>query len=312
MTIPDPQTLLSISVIEPDGRKRELSLRAGESLRIGRLSENEISINDTNVSRYHAILSVSRHGAVVSDLSSLNGTFLNGRRITTPTSVQTEDVISIGNVRIEISRHSSAEESTDDETLQTEAFALQSMVVTVLLADVCEYTKMSETLPMNEVTDMLSRSFEEISKIVVECGGEIDKYIGDCVMALWSGAHDRKEELALQAVKATIKMNARIEALSQSGVWNHQQQFPWRIKFAINSGEALYGAIGSRENRDFTVMGDTINVVFRLANMSKKHDAFLLLTEDTVKLIENKIVVRSLGAFEFEGRSKAVEVFVLD
>jgi adenylate cyclase len=182
--------------------------------------------------------------------------------------------------------------------------------VTILLADVCSYTKFSEQLPAGDVTSMLQLWFHRVSETVEEFGGEVDKYIGDCVMALWCGLRGDAQTLARRAAHAALATQQRTNELS-SGHWSYHEHNPWRCRISLNSGEALMGTLGMSKARDFTVLGDSVNVAFRLNDLAGKINQDIVISAETAALIEREFVVEPLGSTPVEGRSGQVEIFSL-
>ena len=299
--------------------RETISLYEGQAFRVGRARANELVIENPSVSRFHAVFSASASGVVLSDLSSLNGTHLNGRRITTPVDLVTGDIIGIGSVKvtIEMSRgiapEVDAEEDADsNETLvSTHAAKMSTVMITVMVADVCGFTRLSQVLPPQEVAEMLNVWFRKSVGAIIAHGGEVDKYIGDCVMALWRSTED-PSEAAVRATLAAEQILMETKNLDESGVWPHHVEFPWRCRVALNTGEALMGALGVAGNRDYTVLGDTVNIAFRLESLASAEGSALVLSEATARLVRDLLPLKSLGHVILEGRKDNVEIFTVD
>jgi adenylate cyclase len=281
------------------------------------VKSNDLILDDVLVSRFHAIFNASASGIVASDLSSLNGTFLNGRRISTPVNLRPGDVISIGNTEIVVQPGSieglggEAGASSTIASQRTMTAQMKGVDVTILLADVCGYTKISEQLCPTDVAAMLQLWFSRVSETIEEYGGEVDKYIGDCVMALWRGSERDAQTLASRAAQAALAILERTAALSESGAWIHHENHPWRCRLSLNSGEALLGTLGGAKARDFTVLGDTVNVAFRLNDLAGTINQNIVISAETARLIENAFVVEPLGRTSVEGRRGTVAIFSL-
>lgn len=306
-------TLSCGEVVREDG-KSVLELRDGTVFRVGRSDGNDLVVNDQNVSRFHAVFSVSSSGVVLSDLSSLNGTFVNSTRITTPVELKDGDRVSIGPVDMAFSlacvAASSGQDLFQEQTTQTTM--LSPVGVTVLIADVCGYTKYSEQLPQVDVAAMLNSWFETVSLIIENSDGEVDKYIGDCVMAVWKEEFGATSDAAIKAVLCASRIIAETDALSVSGVWPHHINFPWQCRVALNTGEALLGSVGGRKKRDYTVLGDTVNLAFRLEGLAGTLGEKLILGQKTAESIGGFLPLNSLGPQKISGREEAVEAYSLD
>lgn len=282
-------------------------------LRVGRARNNDLILDIPNVSRFHAIFTASRSGVVLSDLGSKNGTFVNGRRITTPVGLETGDVIDIGPARIVVQMHFGGEPIDSETRLQaTEVdHAMTAGIVTVFVADIRNYTQISEALPPGDIAAMLNLWFDCASEIIERHGGEVDKYIGDCVMALWRGSDSDAREFAIQAVKAGLRLRTETLKLSDSGCWRHRDRFAWQCRISLNTGDALIGTVGKRGVQDFTVLGDAVNVAFRLDKVGSKLGRDFILTASTAALIQDAFKLKNLGSFAVKGKSQKIEVFTV-
>jgi adenylate cyclase len=314
---------VDLAEVEGEGLavRETIPLSEGQGFRIGRVTANDLVIDNPSVSRFHAVLSASSNGVVLSDLSSLNGTQVNGRRISAPVDLANGDVLQIAAVRITVEMSRCAQPGRDaeipipedDTLLGTCAAKLSTVIVTVLLADVCGFTRLSQHLPPHDVAEMLNHWFRKVARIIAAHNGEIDKYIGDCVMALWRSERLSPEQSALQATRAAQQILAETEELSQGSAWKYQQEYPWSCRVALNTGEALMGSIGSSSSvRDHTVLGDTVNTAFRLESSASSGGPALLISEHTAMLIRNDIPLRSLGEVILEGRRDNLEIYTLN
>ena len=120
--------------------------------------------------------------------------------------------------------------------------------VTVLFADIRNFTKISEHLDAREVVNFLNEFFTAMTEVILQAGGTLDKYIGDCVMALF-GAPVPAADDSQRAVEAAINMQceaARLNSQIQIGV-------------GIHTGRAVVGNIGSAQRMQYTAIGDTVN-----------------------------------------------------
>ena len=201
--------------------------------------------------------------------------------------------------------------STGSDSPGTVVAEMRVVVVTVLTADVCSYTRMSEEFPAHDVTAMLQVWFRRVSETIEEFGGMVDKYIGDCVMALWPGDRADAAAHAARAGAAALAVQERTDALSATGPWPYHESRPWRCRISMNTGDALMGMLVGAGTRDFTVLGDTVNVAFRLNDLAGKVEKPIVLSAGTAALIEGEFALESLGPMPIEGRAGTVEMFQL-
>lgn len=144
--------------------------------------------------------------------------------------------------------------------------------VTVLFADIRGFTKLSAALRPEEVVRFLNRFFEEMVEAVEQCGGTVDKFIGDCVMALWGAPLPRPDDPrnAMLAALSMIERSRKIDVMGR----------PLTMGIGINTGEVVLGSIGSKQRLDYTAIGSAVNVAARLCSICKEGE--ILVTADTM------------------------------
>ncbi len=145
--------------------------------------------------------------------------------------------------------------------------------VTVLFADIRGFTTFSSELKPEEVVGILNAFFEEMVEAVLMNKGTIDKFIGDCVMALWGAPEARPAEDARNAVKAALSMVQRAKKVEVMGK-------PIEMGVGINTGEVVLGCIGSRQRLEYTAIGSPVNLAARLCGIAKPNE--VLVTADTL------------------------------
>lgn len=291
----------------------ELILYDGTMVRAGRDKTNTLILEIPNVSRFHALLTANPAGVIVNDLQSTNGTFVNGVPISTPAKIKTGDLIEIGPAKliIELFKEDKKEKTSTQSDRTTFDMVSTTAIVTVLVADVCGYTKLSESLPPKDVTTTLQIWLDRVSRIIKKHGGEVDKYIGDCVMAYWRGESDNAKLKAHQATKASLEIIKATTELSDSPEWAHSDTFPWDCHISLNTGEVMIGSIGTHGSRDFTVLGDVVNQAFRLNSVSSQKKVHFVASESTAEYIKDAYPLENLGLVKIKGIKDEVLVFAL-
>ena len=175
--------------------------------------------------------------------------------------------------------------------------------VSVLFADLAGFTAFSEGRDPREVSEMLNTYFEvAIPPIVSEFGGQIDRLIGDAIMATWGTRGDQPDhaERAVSAAAALQAESGRIAA----------QHPDWpRFRAAVNSGEALVGVMGAESGRSYTVIGDTVNVAARLE--SRAPTGGVVIGGATLRAVPG-VRATSLGEVEVKGKRERVDAYLLD
>ncbi len=289
-----------------------LTLHDGEMLHVGRDKLNNMILDVPNVSRFHALFTAAPSQVVLSDLSSTNGTFVNGKPITSPVQIVSGDVVEIGPVRVIVKPGHIKTPQTDFQSNETIIDLMQkTAIATLLVVDICGYTHLTKTLPPRDVIKMLNDWFEVTSNIIIKHGGKVDKYIGDCVMAFWEGSSDDTKIMASEATNAAKEILNETQVLSMSQHWPHGDNFPWNCRISINTGQVTIGSIGARGSRDFTVLGDAVNLTFHLNTVAGKHRQDIIISDSTFNYIKHDFNLKYLGVVEDKNSDQEVGIYTL-
>jgi adenylate cyclase len=181
--------------------------------------------------------------------------------------------------------------------------------VTVLFLDFAQFTTLSESLPPDDVVQILNEYFAFLPSIVIEHGGFMDKIMGDGFMAIFN-APTTYIDHAPRAVRSAIAMRRAMIKRNQ----NRTLQLALRI--GIHTGEAVVGNIGASVLMNYTAIGDTVNLAKRLEEAGEPHQ--ILVTSDTYCRLEKSfaelehIHFASLGPRQFKNRRSSIEVFSLE
>ena len=280
--------------------------------RMGRADGNDIVLPFSWVSRKHAMVQVEENGVHnLIDLGSANSTTVNGRRIYTPTPLRTGDMVGIGKTQLVFLQDESL---LADKTLPEAEFAdnqtvafVEKEIVTVLLCDIHGFTHLSEQLGDQQISKLLQLWSDRITKLVRKHGGIVDKFLGDAVMAMWIGGTDQRSAI-LSAMQAAMAINEATRILGEK--WP-DAALKLEIGGALNTGEAVLGNMGGSGRRDYTVVGDMVNVAFRLEGMTSQEDGvdFVVGCETASYLddIEGFLAPRT---FKLKGKETSTEAFV--
>jgi adenylate cyclase len=175
--------------------------------------------------------------------------------------------------------------------------------VSVLFADLEGFTKFAEGRNPREVSEMLNTYLEvAIPPIVREHGGEIDRLIGDAIMATWGTRGDQPDHAA-RAVRAAAALQREAERISRE-----HPDWP-RFRAAVNSGDALVGVLGVESGRSYTVVGDTVNVAARLETNAPAGG--VVIGGATLRAVPG-LRVTALGPLSVKGKSERVEAYQLE
>jgi class 3 adenylate cyclase len=176
--------------------------------------------------------------------------------------------------------------------------------VTVLFADLRGFTPFSERTTPDRVVAMLNQYFGRAVPVLLANGGTVVQFVGDAVMALFN-APARQPDHALRAARAALGMQAAIEAVAE-----RESDWP-RFRVGVNTGPALVGNIGSDELRNFTAIGDTVNLAARL-EQEVAEAGQVVLGDATHEAVKRLAIARPLDPIEVKGKRDPVACWVLE
>ena len=200
--------------------------------------------------------------------------------------------------------------------LGEDAVASRRRVVTVMFTDIVGFTPQAEDLPEQETADMLNHHFALLGACIENDHGVIDKYIGDCVMAVWGGL-SKMEDHADHAVHAALEMGrvVREDNLQRAAAG----LTPVRLRIGLHSGPVVVGNIGAPGRVNYTVVGDTVNVAQRFEQLGKEFmreddEVIVLVSGDTISAMKHPEVLGALPKPELrhvKGRDEPEQVYRL-
>jgi len=177
-------------------------------------------------------------------------------------------------------------------------------VVTILFSDIRNFTRITETLPPDQLIKLLNEYFTEMAKIIFENQGSLDKYIGDAIVAVF-GSLIPLENPGHTAVETAVQMMKQMVTLNER--WKSQYGFQMEMGIGINTGEVFLGNVGSPERMEFTVIGDTVNIASRFSGVAQGGQ--ILITKDTLARLGSDIKYKELEPIEVKGKTGKLEVF---
>ncbi|MEN6584791.1 MAG: adenylate/guanylate cyclase domain-containing protein, partial [Sulfuricella sp.] len=177
--------------------------------------------------------------------------------------------------------------------------------MTVLFADVRNFTSMSEGLDPKALSKLMNDYMTPMTRVIHQHRGTVDKYIGDAIMAFW-GAPLADPDHARHAVTAALEMQHTLAALRPQFVARGWTDI--RIGIGINSGMMNVGNMGSEFRTAYTVMGDAVNLGSRLEGLTKVYGVGIMVSEDTKNLLPD-IVFRELDKVRVKGKDIPVSIY---
>ncbi len=190
--------------------------------------------------------------------------------------------------------------------------------VTVLFSDVRGFTTFSEKHSPEQVVHILNEYLGEMTDIIFQWEGTLDKFVGDEIVAFW-GAPLPQENHAELAAKCALHMTHRLTELQAK--WETEGRVPLYAGFGLNSGEVIVGNIGAEGKKmDYTVIGDNVNLGARVEGLTRKYDTDIIITEFTLEKLRNtinedkswKVRVKGLDAVAVKGKAKPVYIYGIE
>ncbi len=180
----------------------------------------------------------------------------------------------------------------------------ERQLLTILFADIHGFTKLSESLPPEQLVDVLNGYLSLAYQSVLRYEGTLDKFLGDGVMAIFNAPLPQSDH-AWRAARAALALQRQVAAYAPK--LPPEQRLTFRI--GLHTGEAIVGNIGTHELMNYTAVGDSVNIAKRLQEGAESGQ--ILLSRSAHALIESKVVVRPREKMMVRGREQAVEVFEL-
>ena len=180
--------------------------------------------------------------------------------------------------------------------------------ITAMFTDLAGFTSISEGLSPEELVALLNAYLSEMTDIVLENGGTLDKYEGDAIIAFWNAPLDQPDH-AVRACRAALWCQARLAALRPELIAKYGHEL--RMRVGLSSGPAVVGNLGSRSRFDYTAMGDTMNLASRLEGACKVYRTGVLVGEETEAAVREAMVFREVDLLRVVGKRKPVRVFEL-
>ncbi len=178
----------------------------------------------------------------------------------------------------------------------------------ILFSDIRGYTLVSAKTDPQALVAQLNEYLSAMVECVFRYGGTLDKFIGDAVMAVWGNVQSEgATNDAANAVRAGLAM--REELVRLNAEWRRRGLTELRAGIAINQGDVVVGNIGSPRRMEFTVIGDAVNVSWRLQELTKQVDCELVVSRSVATLVLEHFEVSALGSFRVAGFEEAVEIF---
>jgi len=190
----------------------------------------------------------------------------------------------------------------ESEEEQENIMEPKDLTATILFTDIIGFTQLSEEMSPREINLMLTQFFSRMTDIIFRNDGMIDKYIGDCLMAVFGAPMEKKKD-SERAIRAAQEMRKELKKMMESE--GLEKKFSVRV--GINTGKVVAGNIGSPSRMDYTVIGDPVNIASRLESIAKPNQ--ILIGEETYKLVKGKFKIKKIGPKRVKGKSAEIMVY---
>ena len=179
--------------------------------------------------------------------------------------------------------------------------------LTVFFSDIKDFTRITDSMESEALTGLLNEYLNEMSKIALEYGGTIDKYVGDAIMIFFGDPESRgAKQDALACVRMALAMRAKMKTLCEN--WLEQGiANPLHVRMGVNTGFCTVGNIGSEDRMDYTIIGGAVNLASRLESLAQEDS--ILVSYETYALIKDYIKCKEKQESKVKGIAYPVRVF---
>ncbi len=179
--------------------------------------------------------------------------------------------------------------------------------LTVFFSDIRGFTELAEEMEAEALTDLLNNYLNDMSRIALQHGGTIDKFIGDCVMVFFGDPETRgAKEDAESAVSMAIAMRKHMKVLRQQ--WRSKGiTRPLEIRMGLSTGYCTVGNFGAENRMDYTIIGREVNLASRLESAAEAGE--ILIPHETYSLVKDLVMCRDKGQIKVKGFSRPVQIY---
>ncbi len=186
----------------------------------------------------------------------------------------------------------------------------EKKLLTAMFTDVRGFSTISETMDPTELVKLLNAYLTEMSNIILELRGTIDKYEGDAIIAFF-GAPIAYADHAGRACSAAVRMKKMEKILNEHFLTEKLSPTPLATRIGINTGEMVVGNMGTAQKMDYTIMGNSVNLASRLEGVNKQYGTWILASETTRQEAGEAFAWRQMDRVRVVGISQPVRLYEL-
>lgn len=299
---------------------RSVSYKLQDTSIFGRHEDSTIRLPDVRVSRRHAMIRKQDEETWwFYDLGSYNGSYLNGRRVTTTCPLAPGDVITICDHQFQFGRSTPASLAeggrgygeNPGRLFQAPAQELTQAPFIILVSDIKGFTRLSEILPPEDLAQAIGTWYSACEQILTSRGAAIDKFIGDAVLAYWTDISENARAWALDASRALRQATHDIHQSMHAAFEAVDSEFSCGV--ALHLGEVSHGELTPGT---LTMLGDAVNTTFRLQNLTRSIGSDVLASGDFFDAApswpQGKAWCTALGLHQLRGREQPVDLYAVE
>lgn len=178
--------------------------------------------------------------------------------------------------------------------------------ITILFVDIRNFTQISEKLSPQDVSSILNEYFSVVEPIIAKYSGIVNKYMGDGLLAIF-GEPIKSDNHAFNSIKCGMEILNAVNILKEKLIIENKPKID--IGIAINTGEVYVGNIGTEERLEYTVIGDNVNLAYRIESFNQILKTQFLISEYTYEYVKDKVEVLKLSQMNIKGKSKPIDIY---
>lgn len=180
--------------------------------------------------------------------------------------------------------------------------------LTMMFSDIAGFTTISESMTTEGLLLHISEYLDQLTQIILNEHGTVDKYIGDAIMCFW-GAPNADDEQEIHSCRAALLCVAKLKVLNKR--WVAEGKPELNTRFGISSGDVSVGNMGSSDRMNYTVLGDSVNLAARLEGINKYYGTDIIVGESTYEVVKDRFLFRPIDVVAVKGKTKGVRIYNL-